>query len=115
MRFSPNITLPNTVSHGNSAEFMKSQTELALKIASAHRELTAWILANPEQAQKLAQAELRAETRTDFPEPLLRKCWDRITLTSDISKEALRQSVADAQAAGFLRDVPDIAPLIVAP
>ena len=98
-----------------SAEFIKSQPKLALKIASAHRELTAWILANPEQAQKLAQAELRAETRTDFPEPLLRKCWDRITLTSDISKDALRQSVADAQAAGFLRDVPDIAPLIVAP
>lgn len=98
-----------------SAEFMKSQPEFALKIASAHRELTAWILANPEQAQKLAQAELLAETRTEFPELLLRKCWDRITLTSDISREALKQSITDAQAAGFLRDVPDIAPLIVAP
>jgi NitT/TauT family transport system substrate-binding protein len=98
-----------------SFEFVKSQPELVKRIASAHRELTAWILSNPAEAQRLAREELLAETRTEFPETLLRKCWDRITLTADISKEALKQSVADAQAAGFLRDAPDVTALVALP
>lgn len=98
-----------------SAEFAKSQPELVKKIVSAHRELTTWIENNPSEAQQLARAELLAETRTEFPEALLKKCWDRITLTSDISKEALKQSVADAQAAGFLRDAPNMTALVAIP
>jgi sulfonate transport system substrate-binding protein len=98
-----------------SSELMKAQLEHARKFAAAHRELTAWILSNPAEAQKLAREELLAETRTEFPEDLLKKCWDRITLTSDIATDVLKQSVSDAQAAGFLRDAPDIAGLMAKP
>jgi NitT/TauT family transport system substrate-binding protein len=98
-----------------SAEFVMSQPELVQRIVSVHRELTAWIQEHPEEAQRLARAELLAETRTEFPDALLRKSWDRITLTADISKEALKQSVADAQAAGFLRDAPDMTGLVAVP
>ncbi len=98
-----------------SAQVVKGQAELTKKFTAAHRELTDWILNNPAEAQKLAREELLAETRTEFPEDLLKKCWDRITLTSDISVDALKQSVSDAQAAGFLRDAPDMTGLIVQP
>ena len=98
-----------------SSELMKAQPELARKFAAAHRELTAWIVSNPVEAQRLARQELLAETRTEFPEELLKKCWDRITLTSEIATDVLKQSVSDAQAAGFLRDAPDIAGLIAKP
>lgn len=98
-----------------SDELMKAQPELARKFAAAHRELTAWIVSNPVEAQRLAREELLAETRTEFPEDLLKKCWDRITLTSEIATDVLKQSVSDAQAAGFLRDAPDIAGLLAKP
>jgi NitT/TauT family transport system substrate-binding protein len=98
-----------------SAELVKTQPDLVRKLAAAHRELTEWIVGNPAEAQKLAREELFAETRTEFPEALLKKCWDRITLTSEIATGVLRQSVSDAQAAGFLRDAPDIAGLIAGP
>jgi len=98
-----------------SAELMKAQPALARKFAAAHRELTEWILKNPTEAQKLAREELLAETRMEFPEELLKKCWGRITLTSEIATDVLKQSVDDAQAAGFLRDTPDIAGLIAKP
>ncbi len=98
-----------------SAEFAKSEPELVHKIAAAHRELTAWIVANPAEAKALARSELFAETRTEFPEALLQKCWDRIRLTPELSKDALRQSVTDAQAAGFLRNAPDITALVAVP
>ena len=98
-----------------SAELMKAQPEIARKFAAAHRELTAWIEENPAEAQKLAREELLAETRTEFPEALLERCWNRITLTSEIATDVLKQSVSDAQAAGFLRDAPDIAGLMAKP
>lgn len=98
-----------------SFELVKTQPELARKFSAAHRELTEWIVNNPADAQRLARGELLAETRTEFPEALLTKCWNRITLTSEISTDVLKQSVDDAQAAGFLRDAPDIAGLIARP
>lgn len=72
-----------------SAELMKAQPELARKFAAAHRELTKWIEGNPAEAQKLAREELLAETRTEFPEALLERCWNRITLTSEIATDVL--------------------------
>jgi NitT/TauT family transport system substrate-binding protein len=98
-----------------SAELVKTQPRLARKFAAAHRELTEWILENPAEAQKLAREELLAETRTEFPEALLKRCWDRITLSPEVASDVLKQSVSDAQAAGFLRDAPDIAGLIAKP
>jgi len=98
-----------------SFELVKMQPNLARKFAAAHRELTEWIVRNPGEAQQLAREELLAETRTEFPEALLKKCWERITLTSEVATDVLKQSVSDAQAAGFLRDAPDIAGLITGP
>lgn len=97
------------------ADVLKAQPELARKFAAAHRELTEWIIGNPTEAQKLAREELFAETRTEFPEALLKRCWDRITLTSEIASDVLMQSVSDAQAAGFLRNAPDMTGLITKP
>jgi len=94
---------------------LKTQPELARKFAAAHRELTEWIIGNPAEAQKLAREELFAETRTEFPEVLLKRCWDRITLTPEIASDVLKQSVSDAQAAGFLRDAPAMTGLIAKP
>ncbi|WP_245508669.1 ABC transporter substrate-binding protein [Bradyrhizobium zhanjiangense] len=98
-----------------SAALVKAQPELARKFAAAHRELTEWIIRNPAEAQKLAREELFAETRTEFPDALLKKCWDRLTLTPEIAFDVLKQSVSDAQAAGFLRDAPDMTGLIAKP
>jgi NitT/TauT family transport system substrate-binding protein len=98
-----------------SADLLKAQPELARKFVAAHRELTEWIVDNPAEAQRLAREELLAETRMGFPEPLLRRAWDRITLTSEIAVDVINQSVSDAQAAGFLRDAPDLTGLIAKP
>jgi len=98
-----------------SAELVKTQPELARKFAAAHRELTEWIMGNQAEAQELAREELLAETRMQFPDALLKKCWDRITLTSEVASDVLKQSVDDAQAAGFLRGAPDVMGLMARP
>jgi NitT/TauT family transport system substrate-binding protein len=93
------------------ADFLATQRDLVRKVVAAHRELTEWIKANPEEAQKLARDELEAETRAKFAPELVASAWKRIVLTSDASLDALKAMVADAQTVGFLRNAPDLSRL----
>lgn len=61
------------------SDIVTAQPELVQKIAAANRELTAWILANTEEAQKLARDELGAETRSKFDEALLKQAWGELS------------------------------------
>src|SRR4051812_2802019 len=47
----------------SSAKFLSSKREMAKKIAQANKELTDWIEANTEEAQKILIAELKEETK----------------------------------------------------
>src|ERR1700731_4904814 len=51
----------------SSVKFLNEKRELANKFWQAHRELTDWILKNPEEEQKIVKAELRAEPGSDIP------------------------------------------------
>src|SRR6185312_15464371 len=46
----------------SSVKFLNDRRDLAKKFAQAHAELTEWMAANPEEAQKLVRAELMEET-----------------------------------------------------
>ena len=67
------------------------------------------------EAQKLVAAELADETKAKMSDELITHAWKRIALTNEIRREALDKFVANAKAAGFLRDVPDLARLIENP
>jgi NitT/TauT family transport system substrate-binding protein len=97
------------------ADYLRSQRELVRKIVAAHAELTDWIKLNPAEAQQLAAAELLAETRATMSQQLIERSWARIVLTSSVSREALTQFFNSAQAAGFLRDTPDLSRLVEKP
>jgi NitT/TauT family transport system substrate-binding protein len=96
----------------SSAKFLNQNRELVKKLVEAHRELTEWIEKNPAEAQKLVISELQNETRGQIAPELIARAWKRIGLTSEIHREALDQFVANAKAAGFLRDAPDLSRLI---
>jgi NitT/TauT family transport system substrate-binding protein len=48
------------------AEFLAERRELTRNFAAAHVELTEWIRSHPEEAQRLAAAELKAETSREI-------------------------------------------------
>src|SRR5205823_11471111 len=50
----------------SSVKFLKNHVDLAKKIVNANKELTDWIQAHSDEAQKLLIAELKEETKTDF-------------------------------------------------
>ena len=97
------------------ADVLASQRELVKKFVAAHLELTDWIKNNPQEAQRIAREELRAETRTEISAELVARAWRRIAPTGEVSPEALAALVAGAQSAGFLRGAPDLARLIEKP
>jgi NitT/TauT family transport system substrate-binding protein len=96
----------------SSVRFLNENRELLKKFADAHRALTDWIVKNPAEAQKLVVAELQEETRGQISAALIAHAWKRIALTTEVHREVLDKFVANAKAAGFLRDVPDLGRLI---
>jgi NitT/TauT family transport system substrate-binding protein len=98
-----------------SAKFLREEPELARRVAKAHDELTAWIVANPADAQKCVVEELRAETRSNVSADLIAKCWPRLRFDAAIAQDAFAPLVAAAKAAGFMRDAGDISRFVQVP
>ncbi len=99
----------------SSAKFLEQHRELARKIAAAHVELTQWILAHPEEAQKILATELKEETRAALPAEEIAQAWKRIKFTTDVSPELLSKAVQDMKDAGFARGATDTSKLLVRP
>jgi len=96
----------------SSVKFLKTKRDLAKKFAQAHRELTEWIQAHPDEARRMVQQELAAETRAEVPADLIGLAWKRTVLTTDVSLEEYQRFVGNAQRAGFIRTAPDLSRLI---
>jgi NitT/TauT family transport system substrate-binding protein len=98
-----------------SVKFLAEHKDIVGKFVAAHRELTQWIQQNPDEAQKLVQYELTEETKGKIAPSLIAHAWNRIILTNDVSRDTLDKFVANARAAGFLRQAPDLSRLLVQP
>jgi ABC-type nitrate/sulfonate/bicarbonate transport system substrate-binding protein len=96
-------------------KFLNSHRDLAKKIVSANQELTDWIQAHPDEAQKMLIAELKEETRTDFAPEDVAQAWKRIKFTTDVPKELIMKAVQDGKDAGFYKGSTDTSKLIEAP
>lgn len=96
----------------SGVKFVKAKSELVRKFVQAHRELTEWILAHPEEAKKMVLEELSVETQAKVSSELMAQAWKRIALRSDVSLDEFQQFVSNAQRAGFMRTTPDLARLI---
>jgi sulfonate transport system substrate-binding protein len=96
----------------SSVKFLKTKRDLAARFIRAHRELTDWIVAHPEEAKQMVRQELAAETKADVSPELIAQSWKRIVLKNDASLDEYQHFVANAQRAGFIRSIPDLSRLI---
>jgi NitT/TauT family transport system substrate-binding protein len=99
----------------SSLKFLKDHRDLARKVVAANQELTDWIQAHPDEAQKLLISELKEETKTDFAPDMVAQAWKRIRFTTEVSKELLAKAVQDGKDAGFLKGSTDTSKLIESP
>ncbi len=94
-----------------SVKFLSEHRDLAKKIATANAELTQWIQANPEEAQKLLIAELKEETKASFAPEAVKQAWKRIKFTTEVAPELVTKAVQDGKDAGFLKGATDTSKL----
>jgi len=99
----------------SSVKFLNAHGDLAKKIVSANKELTDWIQAHPDDAQKLLLAELKEETKTDFAPDAVAQAWKRIKFTTEISNQLLTKAVQDGKDAGFYEGSTDTSKLVETP
>jgi NitT/TauT family transport system substrate-binding protein len=99
----------------SSVKFLNGHRDLAKKIATANNELTDWIQAHPDEAQKTLIAELKEETKTQFAPEAVAQAWKRIRFTTEVSGELVAKAVQDGKDAGFLKGSTDTSKLIESP
>jgi NitT/TauT family transport system substrate-binding protein len=99
----------------SSVRFLHNHRELAKKIAAANNELTEWIQARPDEAQRILIGELKEETRSDFASDAVAQAWKRIKFTTEVSRELVAKAVQDGKDAGFLKGETDTSRLIENP
>ncbi|HVJ53225.1 MAG TPA: ABC transporter substrate-binding protein [Aliidongia sp.] len=99
----------------SSVAALAKQRDLVKRFVAAHAALTEWIQAHPEEAQKLVQDELAAETRGSIKSELIAHAWPRIVLTAAVSRDTLQRFVGQAKDAGLLKVAPDLSRLVETP
>lgn len=92
----------------SSVALLEQQPALLKKFLAAHVELTEWIQANPGEAKRLFNEEMKALTTRELPAEVLDRAWSKLELTWDPVSASLRKSAAGAHALGFLRREPDL-------
>lgn len=98
-----------------SARALRERRELVRAFVAAHGELSAWIVDRGDEAQARVREEILAETQRELPEALLKRAWPRVRFDARLPKEAFVRTLAEAQAAGFLKDAPALDRLTEAP
>lgn len=92
--------------------FTEQKPELAQKLATAHRELTAWLRQNPAEAAERVRAELETLTGARLSPELLARSMRRLVLTDTVSAAQLQVMLTQAREAGFLRTSTDLQPML---
>jgi NitT/TauT family transport system substrate-binding protein len=92
-----------------SKKFLDAHPDLMKKWLGVHVELTQWIRANPDEAKKIANAEIARLTGKGLATPVLDDAWQRLDVTYDPISASLFTSADHAFQLGFLgTDKPDL-------
>jgi NitT/TauT family transport system substrate-binding protein len=92
----------------SSVKFLKERPDLLKKWIAAHVELTKWINDHPDEAKRILNEEMKAETTRALPQATLDSAWKRLEITYDPVSASLLKSAEDAHRIGFLKEHPDL-------
>jgi len=92
----------------SSVKFLKEHPDLLKKWIAAHVELTKWINEHPDEAKRILNEEIAAETTKALPQATLDSAWKRLEITYDPVSASLLKSAEDAHRVGFLKSKPNL-------
>ena len=92
----------------SSVKFLKERPDLLKKWITAQVELTKWINDHPDEAKRILNEEMKAETTRALAPATLDSAWKRLEITNDPISASLLKSAEDAHRIGFLKEKPDL-------
>jgi len=92
----------------SSVKFLGERSDLLKKWIAAQVELTKWIHEHPDEAKRILNDEIKAETTKALPQATLDSAWKRLEITDDPIGASLLKSAEDAYRIGFLKTKPDL-------
>jgi len=95
--------------------FLDEHPAMAAAFVEAHRSLTEWIRANPEEARRRVRDELSAINRREISQKLVDEAWTRLNPDTAISLEPFESFLQHAREVGFLRARVDLKNLLWQP
>jgi len=91
-----------------SKKFLDEHRDTVKAWLRAHVKITQWELENPEEAIRLANAEIKRLTGKELQNEILMRAWPRMEPTFDPLIPTLQKSADSAFTAGFLKENPDL-------
>jgi len=91
---------------------LKNRPELMKKLAQAHKDLTKWMIENPQEAQAIVIRALENITKSKISPELVKNSWNRIIFTSEINRKSLNDFIDASIECSFVKERPDIDKLI---
>ncbi|TLS36750.1 aliphatic sulfonate ABC transporter substrate-binding protein [Pseudalkalibacillus caeni] len=104
-------TLPASVLV-TSGEEIKNNPELIQKIVDAHKEATAFIEDNPEEAKEITIKDIENITGQKLEKSVVDSAWKRIGFTTELDDDAVQEFANSSYELKFLKEQPDFSNLI---
>jgi len=105
------IDIPTTVIIANT-DFLKKHKDMVEKFLEAHRDLTRFIMKNPEKSLEIINEQLAQITSKPLPADILYESMKRVRFTTEIKKESLQKTANLSFEWGYLKQKPDIKNLV---
>jgi NitT/TauT family transport system substrate-binding protein len=86
-------------------EFLEDHPGAVRRLLEGQVEASAWVNANPEEAQKAVNAGIAKVTGKSLAPEIISAAWENLTFTNDPVASSLRASAKHAEDVGLLEDV----------
>ncbi|WP_407270963.1 ABC transporter substrate-binding protein [Radiobacillus sp. PE A8.2] len=104
-------TLPASVLV-TTGEKIENNPELVQSIVDAHKDATAFIADNPEEAKTIAINDIKEVTRQELSRDVIDNAWGNIGFTYEVDAEAVQAFGDSSYNLKFLKEKPDFSDLI---
>lgn len=90
-----------------SSDFIEEHPELVKEFLQAHEEAALYINENMEEARSIVNAEIKDATGKAIDEEVIKNAFTRMTVDTDLNKEAIMKFAEISKAEGFIDSVPE--------
>lgn len=90
-----------------SSDFIEEHPELVKEFLQAHEDAALYINENMEEARSIVNAEIKDATGKAIDEEVIKNAFTRMTVDTDLNKEAIMKFAEISKAEGFIDSVPE--------